>query len=66
MNVDTTTMDPIVYANTYHDVEKKALEHGHYLHYRPNTYWPYEIRDFKTNTLINAFGSLYAAARLYM
>lgn len=61
MLVDTTEMDPIVFATTFEDVEKKAVRQNLILVVNKNAYAHLELRDVYTNHLVNAFTSILDA-----
>lgn len=54
-------MDPIVFANTYTNVEQKANARGMHFVYRNGAYLPFELRVNGSNKLANAFTSLFDA-----
>lgn len=57
MNVDVTHMDPIVFANTWHEAEKLADTQGMHLNYSKGAVYPFQLLSYG-NRLMHDFKSL--------
>jgi hypothetical protein len=61
MSIDITAMDPIVFSNTYYDVEQKALAMGADLSYDEKSDRPFVIRCFQSGKLWASFKTILDA-----
>lgn len=58
VSVDTTEMDPIVFANTYNYVTQEADHRGFYLHDNGRSLPHFQLRTLQGDEIIQGFESI--------
>lgn len=58
MSVDVTQMDPIVFANTWHEAEELAMRRNWVIEYSKGAVYPFQIWRGDNRGMVNDFKSL--------